>query len=70
MTLEEQAIVDAIWGEDAVEITKETLDGIFAMAELAAQCVLEGKVFFVPETDTLHQSLDKLSVWQYNVCLK
>ena len=54
MTLEEQAIVDAIWGEDAMEINKETLDGIFAMAELAAQRVLEGKVFVIPETDTLH----------------
>ena len=54
MTPKEQAIVDAIWGEDAHEIDKATLDGIFAMADLAASKAAEGKTVMVPETDTLH----------------
>jgi hypothetical protein len=54
MTQQEQAIIDAIWGEDAHEIDKATLDGIFAMADLAAARVAEGKFVVVPETDTLH----------------
>ena len=54
MTPEEQAIVDAIWGGDAHEIDKATLDGIFAMADLAASKAAEGKIVVVPETDTLH----------------
>lgn len=54
MTPEEQAIVDAIWGEDSHEIDKATLDGIFAMADLAASKVAEGLCVIIPETDTLH----------------
>jgi hypothetical protein len=54
MTPQEQAIVDAIWGEDAHEINKATLDGIFAMADLAAARVEAGKTVYVPLTDTLH----------------
>lgn len=54
MTPQEQAIVDAIWGEDAHEIDKATLDGIFAMADVAAARAAEGKQVIVPETDTLH----------------
>jgi hypothetical protein len=54
MTPQEQAIVDAIWGEDAHEIDKATLDGLFAMADLAAARAAEGKIVYVPVTDTLH----------------
>jgi len=54
MTPEDQAIVDAIWGEDAHEIDKATLDGIFAMADLAASKAAEGKFVVIPEKDTLH----------------
>jgi len=54
MTPQEQAIVDAIWGEDAHEIDKATIDGIFAMADLAASRVADGKTVYVPITDTLH----------------
>ena len=54
MTPKEQAIVDAIWGQDAHEIDKATLDGIFAMADLAASKAAEGLCVVIPETDTLH----------------
>ena len=54
MSPKEQAIVDAIWGEDAHEIDKATLDGIFAMADLAASKSAEGKFVVIPDTDTLH----------------
>ena len=54
MTPEEQAIVDAIWGDDAHEVDRATLDGIFAMADLAASKAAEGKFVVIPETDTLH----------------
>lgn len=54
MTPEDQAIVDAIWGEDAHEIDKQTLDDIFTMADLAASKAAEGKIVMIPETDTLH----------------
>jgi hypothetical protein len=54
MTPEEQAIIDAIWGKDAHEIDKATLDGIFAMADVAAARVADGKIVYVPTTDTLH----------------
>jgi len=54
MTPEDQAIVDAIWGEDAHEISKETLEGIFAMAELAASRFAAGKTVITPDTDTVH----------------
>lgn len=54
MTPEDQAIVDAIWGEDVHEIDRTTLDGIFAMADLAAAKALEGKFVVIPDSDTLH----------------
>ena len=54
MTPEDQAIVDAIWGEDAHEVDKATLEAIFAMADLAAGKAAEGKFVVIPETDTLH----------------
>ena len=54
MTPEDQAIVDAIWGEDAHEIDKATLDGIFAMADLAASKAREGLCVVIPDSDTLH----------------
>ena len=54
MTQTDQEIIDAIWGEDAMEIDRATLDGIFAMAEVAAQRVEEGKFFVVPDTDSVH----------------
>lgn len=56
MTPEDQKIVDAIWGdlEYPAEIDKATIEGIFAMAELAASRFAAGKTVMVPETDTLH----------------
>ena len=36
MSPEDQTIVASIWGEDAFEVDRATLDGIFAMADLAA----------------------------------
>jgi len=54
MTSKEQAIVDAIWGDDANDIDKATMEGIFFMADLAASRAAEGKFVVVPETDTLH----------------
>ena len=54
MSPEDQAIVDAIWGQDAHEIDKATLEGIFAMADLAASKAAEGLCVVIPETDTLH----------------
>jgi hypothetical protein len=55
MTPEDQAIVDAIWGEEG--LTKEdrqVVEGIMAMAELASERFKAGKTVVVPETDTLH----------------
>lgn len=54
MTPEDQAIVDAIWGEDAHEIDKATIEGIFAMAELAASRLAAGKTVITPDINTLH----------------
>ena len=54
MSPQEQEIIDAIWGEDAHEIDRAVIDGIFAMADLAAERVAHGKFVIVPETDTLH----------------
>lgn len=54
MTPEDQALVDAIWGEDAHEINKETLEGIFAMADLAASRFAAGKTVITPDSDTVH----------------
>ena len=55
MTPEDQKIVDAIWGDEG--LTKEdrqVVEGIMAMAELAASRFVAGKTVMVPETDTLH----------------
>lgn len=54
MSPEDQAIVDAIWSQDAHEIDKATLDGIFAMADLAASKAAEGLCVVIPDSDTLH----------------
>ena len=54
MTPQEQEIIDAIWGEDASDLDKATLDGIFAMADLAAARAAEGKIVYIPLNDTLH----------------
>ena len=53
-SLLEQAIIDAIWGDDAPEVDQATIEGIFAMADVAASRVAAGKFVVVPETDTLH----------------
>ena len=52
MSPKDQALVDAIW--DGEDIDNKTIEGIFAMAELALGRVAEGKIFVIPETDTLH----------------
>ena len=54
MTPQDQALVDAIWGEDNPDADIVTIQGIFAMAELALGRVAEGKIFVIPEVDTLH----------------
>lgn len=56
MTPEDQAIVDAIWGdlEYPQEIDKQTIEGIFAMAELAASRFAAGKTVITPDSDTVH----------------
>ena len=54
MTPEDQAIVDAIWGEDSRNIDKAILEAIFAMAELAAERFAAGKTVITPDTDTIH----------------
>jgi hypothetical protein len=58
MTLQEQEIIDAIWGEDASEVDKaeaaQVVEGIFAMADLMKSRMEEGKIAYVPLTDYLH----------------
>lgn len=54
MTPEDQAIVDAIWGEEASDINREVLDGFFAMADLIAQRAQAGKTVVFDNSDTLH----------------
>ena len=54
MTPKEQAIIDAIWGDDAEDIDNAILNSIFTMADLAASRAAAGKIIIVPETDTLH----------------
>jgi hypothetical protein len=58
MTLQEQEIIDAIWGEDASEVDKEEaaeiVEGIFAMADLMKTRMEQGKIAYVPLTDYLH----------------
>ncbi len=58
MTLQEQEIIDAIWGEDASEVDKaeatQVVEGIFAMAELMKTRMEAGKIACVPLSDYLH----------------
>jgi hypothetical protein len=58
MTLQEQEIIDAIWGEDANEVDKaeatQVVEGIFAMADLMKARMLAGKIAVVPLTDYYH----------------
>lgn len=58
MTLQEQEIIDAIWGEDASDIDKaeaaEVVEGIFAMADLMKLRMEQGKIAYIPLTDYLH----------------
>ena len=48
MTLEEQQIIDAIWGEDAEDLSNEELqritNGIFAMADIMKERMDAGKI--------------------------
>ena len=52
MSPQDQALVDAIW--DGEDVDNATIEGIFAMAELALDRVAEGKIFVIPDSDTLH----------------
>ena len=54
MTLEEQEIIDNIWGEEADAIDSNVLEGIFAMAEIAANRVEQGMFFVVSGSDSIH----------------
>lgn len=56
MTPEDQAIVDAIWGESFSpgEEDKKIIEAIISMANLAAQRFAAGKAVVIPEKDTLH----------------
>ena len=58
MTLEEQEIIDAIWGEDADDVDRaeatQIIEGIFAMADLMKARMEEGKIAYIPLTDYLH----------------
>ena len=58
MTLQEQEIIDAIWGEDASEVDKaeatQVVEGIFAMADLMKARMLARKIAVVPLTDYYH----------------
>jgi hypothetical protein len=52
MTLEEQTIIDAIWGEDAEDLSNEELqritNGIFAMADIMKERMDAGKIPIAP----------------------
>jgi len=58
MTLEEQEIIDAIWGEDADDVDRaeatQIIEGIFVMADIMKARLLAGKMAVVPITDYLH----------------
>ncbi len=58
MTLEEQEIIDAIWGEDANDVDRaeatQIIEGIFVMADIMKARMLAGKIAVVPLTDYLH----------------
>lgn len=56
MTEEDQKIVDAIWGdvEYPEEVDKATIEGIFAMANVAAERFAAGKCVVVPDSTYTH----------------
>jgi len=58
MTLEEQEIIDAIWGEDADDVDRaeatQIIEGIFVMADIMKARLLAGKMAVVPITEYLH----------------
>jgi len=58
MTLQEQEIIDAIWGEDANDVDRaeatQVVEGIFAMADLMKARMQEGKIAYIPQSDWLH----------------
>ena len=58
MTLQEQEIIDAIWGEDANDVDRadaaQVVEGIFAMADIMKARMEAGKIAYVPLTDYLH----------------
>jgi hypothetical protein len=58
MTLEEQQIIDAIWGTDANDIDRadatQVIQGIYAMADIMKSRIEAGKIAYIPLTDYLH----------------
>lgn len=58
MTLEEQQIIDAIWGEDSNDIDRadatQVIQGIYAMADIMKSRIEAGKIAYIPLTDYLH----------------
>jgi len=55
MTLEDQAIVDQIWGSEGLtREDREAVESIVAMAELAVARFNAGKCVVIPDSDTLH----------------
>ena len=58
MTLEEQQIIDAIWGEDSTDIDRaeatQVIEGIYVMADIMKSRIEAGKIAYIPLTDYLH----------------
>jgi hypothetical protein len=58
MTLEEQQIIDAIWGADADDMDRaeasQVIEGIYAMADVMKSRIEAGKIAYIPLTDYLH----------------
>ena len=58
MTLEEQQIIDAIWGEDSNDIDRaeatQVIEGIYVMADIMKSRIEAGKIAYIPLTDYLH----------------
>ena len=58
MTLEEQQIIDAIWGEDSANIDRaeatQVIEGIYVMADIMKSRAEAGKIAYIPLTDYLH----------------
>ena len=58
MTLEEQQIIDAIWGEDANDVDRaeatQVIEGIYVMADIMKSRIEAGKIAYIPLTDYLH----------------